>query len=96
MMERKYRIAATIGDRCAYIDNRNSDYRRHRCDLVLGNRKILPGPATGISFEVASCAGLFRSDRGPGASDPWVSVLPLVASKLTDYRLLARADEVME
>ena len=80
-----YNCSATvIGDRRAYINNRNSDYRRHGCDLVLGHRKILPGPATGISFEAASCAGLFRSDRGPCASDARVSVFPLAASKFID------------
>lgn len=77
----QYRTAAVIGDRYAYIDNRNSDYRRHRCDLVLGHRKILPGPTIGKSFEAASCVGLFRSDRGPCASDARVSVFALAASK---------------
>lgn len=77
-------IAAEIGGRRAYINNRNSDYRRHRCDLVLGHRKILPGPATRISFEATSFAGLFRSDRGPCASDARVSVFALAGGVKID------------
>ena len=31
-------VAKIIGDCRAHARNRNPDYRRHRCDLVLGHR----------------------------------------------------------